>query len=55
MKEHSYKGNKIIEHNDGTFEAFYMTDGDILSMEFKSLTKAEKFLDKNGYSVENEF
>lgn len=57
MKEHIYKGNKIIEYEDGTFTAFFFPnfeedDSNIDCKNFTSLEDAQHFLDDNGYSLE---
>ena len=53
VTEHVYKGNKILEYPDGTFlaTAFYHLGG-MTSEAFDSLEKAQKWLDDNGYSIE---
>ena len=57
MKEHIYKGNKIIEYEDGTFTAFFFPnfeedDSNIDCKNFTSLEDAQHFLDDNDYSLE---
>ena len=56
MKEHIYKGNKIVEYADGTFKAYYMPDPDdsseIAVIDFNTLENAQHFLDNNGYSLD---
>ena len=57
MKEHIYKGNKIIEYADGTFTAFYFPnfdadDCDIDHKTFSTLEDAQNFLDQHGYSID---
>ena len=55
MKEHIYKGNKIVEYAPDDFMAYYFagedTD-DIQSKHFNSLQAAEEYLDEKGYSLE---
>lgn len=47
IKEHYYKGNKIIEYPDYTFMATtFNEDGDIETNEFNSLEHAKNWLDK---------
>lgn len=51
MKEHVYKGNKIIEYKEEngtrTFCAYYLNaDGDIDHKAFDTLKEAKAFLDK---------
>lgn len=56
MKEHIYKGNKIIEYSDGTFEATHFADEDrdiIIGRDCRTLEEAHRYLDKNGYSIED--
>lgn len=52
MKEHVYKGNKIVEYSDGTFIAFYYAkgdrSGDIIDYATDSLSKAKERIDKFG-------
>ena len=52
--EHYYKGNKIIEYGVETFMATWIVDGEVHSDNFKSLESAQKFLDDNGYSIEED-
>jgi hypothetical protein len=56
MKVHIYKGNKIVEYADGTFDAYYMPDPDgsagVAVRTFKTLEEAQHFLDDDGYSLE---
>lgn len=52
--EHIYKGNLIIEYNTDSFMATWYVDGEVNSDYFKSLELAQKFLDDNGYSIEED-
>lgn len=56
MKEHIYKGNKIVEYAPNDFIAYYFAngdvDGDIQSKFFESLELAQEYLDDNNYSIE---
>lgn len=56
MKEHCYKGNKIVEYEKELVMAYYIPDPtdplNIESKSFSSLKDAERWLDDNGYSIE---
>lgn len=55
VNEHIYKGNLIIEYSDGVFMATAIGIGeDITTHCTDSLEAAEKWLDDNGYSIEED-
>lgn len=55
VNEHVYKGNLIIEYSDGTFLATaFGINEDITTHCTESLEGAEKWLDDNGYSIEED-
>ena len=46
MKEHIYKGNKIIEYSDGTCLATWLNEDDeVMSVTCSSLKVAKKVID----------
>lgn len=46
MKEHIYKGNKIIEYPDGTFLATWLNEDDeVMSLTCASFGVAKKIID----------
>lgn len=59
MKEHTYKGNLILEYSHGVFVALGFNDKDNQDNiedynSCDSLEEAKKWLDDNGYSIEEE-
>lgn len=53
-KEHIYKGNKIIEYEDGVALATALDeDGEVIAKGFDTLKDAKVWLDYNGYSIDD--
>jgi hypothetical protein len=48
MEEINYNGNKIVHYSNGDYVGYWFADGDIQSKTFKTLSKAEAFLDDIG-------
>ena len=46
-KEHIYKGNKILEYEDGSFLATKYANGEVDSKTVRSLKQAKAFIDKD--------
>lgn len=46
-KEHIYKGNKILEYEDGSFLATKIVEGEVDSKTVKSLKQAKAFIDED--------
>ena len=57
MKEHIYRGNKIIQYQDGTFIAYYYAkdddSGDIMQFPTDNLFAAQEKIDKYAKLIED--
>lgn len=53
-KEHIYKGNKILEYEDGSFLATKYANGEVDSKTVKSLKQAKAFIDKDSEKDQDE-